>query len=904
MQDEAKVEKGPGTPGKATSELSPDQEAKVEKSGGSLNETAGVLSLDEITQLTAGGMGLLAARCTFRVLPLFRPNDRWKASAAMQFQTPWVLATLAARTVLGQDVKKEIWIALARGAEKLLAGNVGPEANSAAATGLAITFIRLEQPNEAVQMVKFCVDESVKSPQAFKESGGTPLAPDPVLAAIHQDYERLSALGDNAESSNFLEVLDSPLWLPETHFPYEESLLDLWKHELTHPDVIDMHRFYAELVGESRYDWANVKGFQEWLEKSREEQAWEVDPPAMPHQTTSQSVQAAFAYDQPSDVDTLGFQPYVEAVATFLANPETRAPLAMSVEGEWGVGKTSYMRQLEKQLGSDYEEHRWGFRKRLKTKLVQSRQCFVRGFRKLTRKKGFRQTAGKSESPPQRPLTVWFNAWRHDKEDSLWAAFGTVFIREIKKTQSWTRRMMAKTKLLWLQFEWSSWPSFLREFWILLAWGAAIAFVVYLPFSDIVRDWMKESTGADESLLTAMARFLLGEHQWWGQWVVPILVAIPFFRRILKTIGNPLEVNLQQYFRSPNWSQRVVFIEQFHRDFKRIVRALVGERKVFVFVDDLDRCDIPKSAELMQAFNLLINDDPSLVFILGMDRGKVAAGLTVKFKKIIPYVIPAAAKVDPSGRQIIDPARATRFGHDYLEKFIQIRFHVPGPTKFDYRKLIGLPPRAQEFQPAPTVTSGNLDKETTKYLESELKDLVDGGADSLIKHIRQSSLKRVEVQLADDSATVENVVRLVAPTLEKNPRRIKQFINDFRMQAYIQASFGSLRDEAEAEQADLTLSKLAKFITIRMRWPRLARNVDDSPELLNWLQSAALKRGHDGTDNKLFKRWQDEPDFPQLLQLLRRGCDQDYYPAREQAASLAELNVRNLLDVTPTGDSQ
>src|SRR6516225_5818391 len=83
--------------------------------------------------------------------------------------------------------------------------------------------------------------------------------------------------------------------------------------------------------------------------------------------------------DQPTKIDRLGVAPYVSAVAAFLLHPETQLPLTLSVEGEWGSGKSSFMLQLEDQLKA----------------------------------KGGR--------------TVWFNAWRHDKEDELWAAFALDF---------------------------------------------------------------------------------------------------------------------------------------------------------------------------------------------------------------------------------------------------------------------------------------------------------------------------------------------------------------------------------------------------------------------------------------------------------------------------------------------
>ena len=60
--------------------------------------------------------------------------------------------------------------------------------------------------------------------------------------------------------------------------------------------------------------------------------------------------------------DELGFKPYVKALASFLADSGTRGPLTVSVEGEWGSGKTSFMRQLQQEMeliGGDGAERRW-----------------------------------------------------------------------------------------------------------------------------------------------------------------------------------------------------------------------------------------------------------------------------------------------------------------------------------------------------------------------------------------------------------------------------------------------------------------------------------------------------------------------------------------------------------------
>src|SRR5215208_332895 len=71
-------------------------------------------------------------------------------------------------------------------------------------------------------------------------------------------------------------------------------------------------------------------------------------PTDMPGRTSfesaEESVLTASLGDQPTSLDHLGFTPYVEAVAEFLTNENTEPPLTLSVEGEWGSGKSSFLK--------------------------------------------------------------------------------------------------------------------------------------------------------------------------------------------------------------------------------------------------------------------------------------------------------------------------------------------------------------------------------------------------------------------------------------------------------------------------------------------------------------------------------------------------------------------------------
>ena len=117
-----------------------------------------------------------------------------------------------------------------------------------------------------------------------------------------------------------------------------------------------------------------------------------------------ESIRQASLNDQVTADDALGFKPYVEAIAEFLLSEQTKPPLTLSIEGEWGSGKSSFMKRLKAYL----EE------------------------------KGGR--------------TVWFNAWRHDQAEQVWAAFALSFIEQISTAKSLSDLPRIIRGYVWLQY--------------------------------------------------------------------------------------------------------------------------------------------------------------------------------------------------------------------------------------------------------------------------------------------------------------------------------------------------------------------------------------------------------------------------------------------------------------------
>src|SRR5512134_3309669 len=94
--------------------------------------------------------------------------------------------------------------------------------------------------------------------------------------------------------------------------------------------------------------------------------------------------------DQPTETDGLDFKPYVETLADIIQTGNT--PLTIGVFGTWGSGKTSLMRMVKKKLPDDF-------------------------------------------------TIAWFDAWKYDKEETLWRAFLLNVLLAVEKKSGETEEL-------------------------------------------------------------------------------------------------------------------------------------------------------------------------------------------------------------------------------------------------------------------------------------------------------------------------------------------------------------------------------------------------------------------------------------------------------------------------------
>ncbi|MCH7625635.1 MAG: hypothetical protein IIC83_06900 [Chloroflexi bacterium] len=360
-----------------------------------------------------------------------------------------------------------------------------------------------------------------------------------------------------------------------------------------------------------------------------------------------------------------------------------------------------------------------------------------------------------------------------------------------------------------------------------------------------------------------------------------VVLLVNLLSRAKTIFGNPLEIDLKQYIRSPNYEDRVTFIEQFDTDLERVTEAFAGGRRIYVFIDDLDRAEVPKAADLMKALSMMIPSSRNAIFILGMDREKVAAGLAVKNERLLPYIGSVDSSSPGSARLRSRRQRGLEYGRSYIEKFIQLSVAVPRPGEVEIRNYIdsiaspttaaSLPdsswmPRRLWHWLMDTISRIakrlRLQSRTQTEPPATPTEHSDGSSGTGGGGTGQTQSRTIQIVEGDDRETLQRIVGVLAPALDNNPRRIKHFINLFRFRAYIGEATGLFDDTISGTQT-ITLEQLAKYVVIMLRWPLLINDLEATPDLYGRLEETALDPSQDSGSP-----W---GDVKELLELIRLG---------------------------------
>jgi hypothetical protein len=244
-----------------------------------------------------------------------------------------------------------------------------------------------------------------------------------------------------------------------------------------------------------------------------------------------------------------------------------------------------------------------------------------------------------------------------------------------------------------------------------------------------------------------------------------------------------------------------------------------------IFIDDLDRSAPPKPVEIIEAINVLL-DFAHCVFVLGMDSQAVAKSIEAKYKDLMD---------DAANTYGSEPT----LGRAFLEKIVQI-FVVPRADPEVFRGFVNKNLEVGEQQEA----AAEEDRENVVQAEMLIEEHQRRGKslDEAAKSVQAESdvpkaaVVEAKVELRarsfGDSEEVRQAVADAVPYLGYNPRKIKRFINLFKLQALIANRRGLVDD------GTIQFEHLAKWVIISTRWPAVVDSVMSDPDFIERLVQA------------------------------------------------------------------
>lgn len=721
--------------------------------------------------------------------------------------------------------------------------------------------------------------------------------------AMNRDIEALR------DQSSVERLLDQPLW--DQVPPELDEMWSEWKHVIVAvPEVGEFFELMRS-VHFGKVDWIRLTDvFERWWSVNSElpSSSVESDSTARSAAATNKPKQKGPEHsarrivethlvstksvvgDREAEKLTPTAQRCMLALREFLVSDETHPPLTVAVEAPWGGGKSSLMRHLQDSLMNEPDAQ-----------------------------------TGKAPFNEEPIPTVWFNPWKHEAGKTLWAAFAVAFERQMAEGHGRWERLWKRVSLSVERLELMERVQLLFRltFWIgtlivlgSLAWGQVTAGTT--PDSEKAAQGSQKVSDGDaqidlkpksakpsepqeltrpEDKSKGRAATPTKEEDWkdlltesapW--WLGMIVTMWAFLKDAVKQLGSPLKLDVSRLLTHNDYVDQVDDLHRFHEDFRRLMRAYIPKRKngqpgkVVVFIDDLDRCEAPKAADLLQSLHLMLNvqessrsaadkDAPGVICVLGMDREKVAAAVAAKHEKLLPFL-----KLPEDGGQV-SGKDAMDFGHEFLEKFIQLTLNLPslqGQDLEEYLESITgasvihlssepIPSVGNETSPREPATDAPLSQKTPP-LAAEVVAAKEKVKAQKTKEAKER-VEHVSQDLADGTVTLE-CARYVAAVLDNNPRKLKQFVNLFRLRLYLAAAMElldlrSLHDAQSTKAVPrsasvdhLSAHHLAKLVALELAAPWAMARIRDLPS---------------AEANKALAARFPKAEFPEINTLMQHG---------------------------------
>ncbi|MFZ0064159.1 MAG: P-loop NTPase fold protein [Pyrinomonadaceae bacterium] len=538
----------------------------------------------------------------------------------------------------------------------------------------------------------------------------------------------------------------------------------------------------------------------------------------------SRGVKAFLHSDRWATEDQLDYMPYADAITEFILHPDTKPPLAIGILAPWGQGKTTLMRLIQNQLQAKVQGRVTASPTGVVVPPITPSVRFGYLRQWIQDPTNYKLDEAKLLNRP----TVWFNAWKYQNTEQLWAGMAySILSQLVEQIESQEER---------------------EKFWLALQAERvdfnAIRTDIHRMIFERVAPWIGISMiGVVLGILLIIVGFFAGGVLWGSSGGIVMLagVLVPAVKWLVTNVkvnSKPLEGKFAQYVRQPTYEGKLGFFHEIEMDVQRVFRLLIAKGKpAVVFIDDLDRCSPGTVAQVIEAMNLFLSAEfPDCYFVVGMDAQVVAASMEVAYENL-----------DKKMKGVTRSYGS--LGWYFMDKFIQLQFSIPNLTDEQrntyLNKLMGQAGKKEPVAPAELdkveqQLEANLNSNTLKTEEmpaqaAELSKLRLQRPESW-QRLTHTLIKARAQQLTDDNPTLQKHIQRYEPFLGASPRGIKRFTNLLRFYDLCQVTRRAQGLQASSESA------LARWLVIMLRWPQVVRWIQWEGEAKFNAGSSALKK--------------------------------------------------------------
>jgi hypothetical protein len=325
----------------------------------------------------------------------------------------------------------------------------------------------------------------------------------------------------------------------------------------------------------------------------------------------------------------------------------------------------------------------------------------------------------------------------------------------------------------------------------------------------------------------------------------------------------------ESILKPPSDDEQAMDLRTFREEFGKMLRDSDVESLV-ILIDDLDRCSPETIIENLEAIKLFLNVERT-AFVIGADPRIVRHAIAFRYRDVITSAREGKQQQDGDER-IVD---------DYLEKLIQVPYHLPRLSPAEIETYVTL-----------LFCQRDLSPDDFKLCASKCEELRAGNRFQSFGYARvKEALGNKPMPKSLDTAlgVVSLAANLITECLKGNPRQVKRFLNAYTLRRKLAgvANMESLKDDVLIKLMLLEYAEPKRFLELA-RWQEDARGYPEKLRACEASVNAEAKGEIAPKTGDLPQDW-DMPKLRRWLSLPPKLADVDlsdyFWLARDRLAS-------------------